>query len=65
MGKPEGKRLIGRHLRWESNIKVDLQEVGCRAMDWIELDKIVESLLALVNALMNFRCSIKCVDFLD
>ena len=38
VGKPEGKRPLGRpRLRWEDNIKVDLQEVGCGGMDWIEL----------------------------
>ena len=38
VGKPEGKRLLGRPRRsWEFNIKTDLQEVGCGAMDWIEL----------------------------
>jgi hypothetical protein len=38
VGKPEGKRLLGRHrYRWEDNIKKDLQEVGCGGMDWIEL----------------------------
>jgi len=38
MGKPEGKRPLGipRH-RWEDNIKMDIQEVGCGGMDWIEL----------------------------
>ena len=37
VGKPEGKRQIGRpRLRWEDNIKIDLQEVGCGGMDWIE-----------------------------
>ena len=38
VGKPEGKRPLGRpgH-RWEFNIKIDLQEVGCGGMDWIEL----------------------------
>jgi hypothetical protein len=36
--KPEGKRPMGRpRRRWEDNIKVDLQEVGCGFMDWIEL----------------------------
>ena len=36
--KPEGKRPLGRpRRRWEDNIKVDLQEVGCEGMDWIEL----------------------------
>jgi hypothetical protein len=38
MVKPEGKRLLGRlRCRWQDNIKMDLQEVGCRGMDWIEL----------------------------
>jgi 3-oxoacyl-ACP reductase-like protein len=38
VGKPEVKRPLGkpRH-RWEDNIKMDLQEVGCGSMDWIEL----------------------------
>jgi hypothetical protein len=36
--KPEGKRPLGRSRRgWENNIKMDLQEVGCGVMDWIEL----------------------------
>jgi hypothetical protein len=36
--KPEGKRPLGRPgLRWEDNIKMDLQKVECRSMDWIEL----------------------------
>jgi hypothetical protein len=38
VGKPEGKRPLGRHkLRWEDNIKMDCQEVGCEGMDWVEL----------------------------
>jgi hypothetical protein len=38
MGKPEGKRLLGRpRHRWEVKIKVHLQEVGCGSMDWIDL----------------------------
>ena len=38
MGNPEGKRSFGRpRRRWEDNIKMDLQEVGCWRMDWIEL----------------------------
>ena len=36
VGKPEGKRLLGRpRCRWEDNIKMDLQEVGCGDVDWI------------------------------
>ena len=38
VGKPEGKRPLGRpRRRWEDNIKIDLQEVGCEGMDWIDL----------------------------
>jgi len=38
VGKPEGKRSIGRpRRRWEDNIKMDLQELGCGGMGWIEL----------------------------
>jgi hypothetical protein len=38
VGKPEGKRTLGRpRRRWEDNIKIDLQKVGCGGMDWIEL----------------------------
>jgi len=38
VGKSEGKRPLGRHgRRWEGNIKMDLQEVGCGFMEWIEL----------------------------
>jgi len=38
VGKPEEKRPLGRpKCRWADNIKMDLQEVGCRVMDWIEL----------------------------
>jgi len=40
LGKPEGKRPLGRHWRrWEDNIKIDLQEVGCACMDWIDLSQ--------------------------
>jgi hypothetical protein len=38
VGKPEGKRPLGRHrCRWEDNIKINLQEVGCGGIDWIQL----------------------------
>ena len=41
VGKAEGKRPIGRpRLRWEDNIKLDLQDVGCGVMDWIELAEV-------------------------
>ena len=55
-GKPEGKRLLGRpRRRWEDNIKMDIQEVGCGVMDWIELAQDRDRWRALVNAVMNIR----------
>jgi len=55
-GKPEGKRPLGRpRRRWEDNIKMDLQEVGCGSMDWIELIQVRDRWRALVNAVMNLR----------
>jgi len=54
MGKPEGKRPLERpSCRWDDNIKMDLQEVGCGGMDWIELAQDRESCRALVSAVMN------------
>ena len=56
MGKPEGKKPLGRpRRRWEDNIKMDLQEVGRGGMDWIELAQDMDRWQALVNAVMNFR----------
>jgi len=56
VGKPEGKRPFGRpRRRWEDNIKMDLQEVGCGVMDWIELAQYRDRWRALVNVEMNLR----------
>ena len=60
MGKPEGKRPLGRlRRRWGHNIKLDVQDLGCGGLDWIELVP------------GNFVCgngpsgSMKCGEFLD
>jgi len=56
LGKPEGKRPLGRpRRRWVDNIKIDLQELGCGDVDWIELAQDGDRWRALVNAIMNFR----------
>jgi len=56
VGKPEGKRPLGRsRRRWEDNIKTDLQEVGCGGTDWIELAQDRDRWRALVNAVMNIQ----------
>jgi hypothetical protein len=56
VGRSEGRRLLGRpRRRWEDNIKMDLQEVGCGGMDWIELAWDRGRWRAVVNAVMNLR----------
>ena len=56
VGKPEGKTPLGRpRHRWEGNIKMDLQEVGCGGMDWIELAQERDRWWALMSAVMNLR----------
>jgi hypothetical protein len=56
VGKPEGKRPLGRpRLIWEDNIKMDLQEVGCGGVDWIELAQDRYRWRALVNAVRKLR----------
>ena len=56
VGKPEGKSPLGRsRSRWNDNIKMVLQEVGCGGMDWIELAQDRERWRAVVNAVMNLR----------
>jgi len=54
--KPEGKRPLGRlRPRWEDNIKMNLQEVGCGGMDRIKVAQDKDSWRALVNAVMSLR----------
>ena len=56
LGKPEGKRPLERpRLRWEDNIKMDLQEVGRGLGDWMELALDRDRWRALVSTVMNFR----------
>jgi len=54
VGKPEGKRPLGRtRRRWEDIIKINLQEVECRGMNWIKLAQDRDRWWALVTAVMN------------
>ena len=56
VGKPEGKRPLGRpRRRWEDNIKLDLHEVGRGYGDWMELAQDRDEWRALVSTVMNFR----------
>jgi hypothetical protein len=56
VGKPEGKRPLGRpRRRWVDNISMYLQEVGCGYMDWIGLAQGRDSWRTLVSAVMNLR----------
>jgi hypothetical protein len=56
VGKPEGKRSLGKHRRrWEDNIKMTVQEVGYGSMDWIKLAQDRERWRTLVTAATNLR----------
>ena len=56
VGKPEGKRPLGRaRRRWVDNIRMDLQEVGCGYMDWIGLAQDRDRWRTLVSVVMNLR----------
>jgi hypothetical protein len=56
VGKPEGKRRLGRpRRRWENNIKMDLGEMRWGGMDWIHLAQDRDQCRALVNTVMNLR----------
>ena len=58
VGKREGKRPRGRPMcRWEDNIKMELKEVVCEGMEWIDVAQDMDRLRALVNAAMNSRVS--------
>jgi hypothetical protein len=56
VGKPEVKRPLGRpRHRWEDNVRMDLQEMGCGCEDWIGLAQDRDTWRALVIAVRNFR----------
>ena len=58
VGESEGKRPLGRpRRRWEDNIKMDLQEVECGGMDWIELAQDRDRWWALENSVVKIRVS--------
>ena len=66
VGKPEGKRPLGRPRRtWEDNIKMDRQEVGRGCGDWMELAKDRDRWRALCEYGNELSGSIKCGEFLD
>jgi hypothetical protein len=56
VGKPEGKRPLGRpRRRWEDNIRMDLRAIGCGSMDWIDLAQDRDQWRGLLNTEMNLR----------
>jgi hypothetical protein len=56
VGKPEGKRKLGRpRRRWVDNIRMDLGEVGCGDVDWIDLAKDRNRWRAVLNWVLNLR----------
>ena len=56
VGKPEGRRPMGKpSRRWEDNIRMDLRELGCGCVDWMELAQDRGRWRALVSAVMNLR----------
>ena len=56
VGKPEGERQLGRpKCRWEDNIKMDINELGCGGVDWIDLGQDRDRWRIFVNAVLNLR----------
>jgi len=65
LGKPEGRRPLGRsRRRWAENIRMDLQEVGCGYMDWIGVAPGRDRWRTLVSAVMNLRVPRNAGNFL-
>ena len=66
MGNPKGKRPLWRpRCRWEDNIKIDIQEVGCGGMDWIELAQDRDRWRGTCECGNETSGSVKCREFLD
>jgi hypothetical protein len=66
VGKPEGKRPLGRpRRRWVDNIRMDLGEAGWGDVDWIGLAKDRNRWRALVNSVLNLRGSMKCWESIE
>jgi hypothetical protein len=56
VGKPEGKRSLGRpRRRWFNNIKTEFKEIGWEGMEWIHLAKVRDNWRAVVKTAMNLR----------
>jgi len=56
VGKPEGKRPLGRpRRRWEDNIRLGLEELGQEVVDWVHLAQARDQWRAVVNTVMNLR----------
>jgi hypothetical protein len=65
VGKPEGKRPLGRpRHRWEDNIKIDLHEVGCGVLDWSERALDTDRWRAVVQAVLNLLVPTNVGNFL-
>ena len=65
VGKPEGKRPLGRpRRRWEDNIKIDLEEVGRGCGDWVGLTQDRDRWRALGSTVMNLRVPLNAGNFL-
>ena len=66
VGKPEGEGLLGRpKRRWENNIKMDIQEVECGYIKWIDLAQDRNRWRALATAVMNLRVPLNAGNFLS
>jgi len=64
VGMPEGNRPLGRRRRrWEYNIKMDLHEVGCWSMDWIDVAQDSDNWRALIKAAMILRVPLNTGNF--